>query len=262
MEAGFLALALAAYAVGIGLSAAATTPRRERFQRVSGWVLGAGWLFHLAAIVLRGLALGRLPLANLPEYLLVLGWVVLGLHLLVWFRSAVAAGALVLAPLAFVLGLVALLWPGSPRQLPPSQLDRWFGAHTVSSTAGMGCVAVAFAMSLTYLVQDRALKAKNRPRILRFLPSLDSSDRIGHLALLVGFPLLTVGIVTGALWSREVHHRFWVGGPKQTFPVLAWIVLSVVLYTRIVQGYTGRKSAYLTIFGFALGLLTVLGMTT
>lgn len=260
MVAGLLALALLSYAAGIGLNAVASAPRRGHLQGIAGWVLAAGWLLHLGAVVAKGVAEGRLPLASLPEYLLVLGWVVLGLHLLIWFRSGIAAGALVLAPLAFALGLVALFWPGPPTGLPPGQLRGLFLVHTTSSTLGMACVAVAFAMSLIYLLQDRALKAKNRPRVLRFLPSLDSADRIGHLALLWGFPLLTLGIVTGGLWSGEVHNRFWVGGPKQTFPVLAWGVLGVVLYSRIVQGFTGRRSAYLTIFGFALGLATVLGM--
>lgn len=262
MVAGFLALALLSYAAGIGLNALASAPRREHLQGIAAWILAVGWLLHLGAVVAQGVSAGRLPLASLPEYLLVLGWVVLGLHLLVWFRSGIAAGALVLAPLAFALGLVALLWPGRPAGLPPARLRGLFLVHTTSSTLGMACVAVAFAMSLIYLVQDRALKARNRPRILRFLPSLDSCDRIGHLALLWGFPLLTVGVVTGGLWSAEVHNRFWVGGPKQTFPLLAWCVLGIVLYSRIVQGFTGRRSAYLTIFGFALGLLTVLGMTT
>ncbi len=229
---------------------------------IAGWVFAAGWALHLGAVVGKGVSAGRLPLANLPEYLLVLGWVVLGLHLLVWFRSRIAASALVLAPLAFLMGLAALLWPARPGELPPAQQHGLFLAHTTLSTLGMASVAVAFAMSLIYLAQDRALKAKNRPRLLDFLPSLDRSDRIGHLALFWGFPLLTLGILTGALWSAEVHHRFWVGGPKQTFPVLAWIVLGIVLYVRVVQGLRGRRFAYLTIAGFTLGLLTVLGMTT
>jgi ABC-type transport system involved in cytochrome c biogenesis permease subunit len=123
----------------------------------------------------------------------------------------------------------------------------------------MAALCVAFGMSLVYLLQDGALKSK-RPRLLEVLPSLEVCDRVGYDAVLWGFPLLTLGILTGALWSASVHERLFRGGAKQTFSVLAWIVFAAVLYFRIARGFRGRKSAYLTIAGFALGLLTLLGM--
>jgi ABC-type uncharacterized transport system permease subunit len=125
----------------------------------------------------------------------------------------------------------------------------------------MGALCVAFAMALIYIAQDRALKAKRAPRMLERLPSLATCDRIGYHAVLWGFPLLTIGIATGqvVLWAK--HGTLWMGGPKQIFPILSWAVLAVLLYARLVRGFRGRKSAYLAIAGFALCLLTVLGMT-
>ena len=91
-------------------------------------------------------------------------------------------------------------------------------------------------------------------------PTLDRCDQIGHQSLVTGFVLLTVGIAAGVMVNETMHDRFWVPGPKQTPPLLAWIVLATILVARARLGFRGRKSAYLTIAGVVLGLLTAVGM--
>jgi len=98
-------------------------------------------------------------------------------------------------------------------------------------------------------------------RLLERLPSLQKADQIGVRSLTAGFVLLTLGIGTGVIVNAEVYQRLLVMGPKQVFPVLAWLVFAAILVARPLLGFRGRKSAYLTIAGFALGLMTVLGMT-
>jgi len=139
--------------------------------------------------------------------------------------------------------------------------DAWFVFHTTVSTLGMAFLSVAFAMSLIYLVQDRVLKSKKAFKLLERLPSLQKADDIGVRSLTVGFVLLTLGIGTGLIINSEVHERLMVLGPKQIFPILAWLVFASILVFRPMLGFRGRKSAYLTIAGFALGLATVIGMT-
>jgi ABC-type uncharacterized transport system permease subunit len=134
----------------------------------------------------------------------------------------------------------------------------WFVFHIVASTLGVAAFGVAFAMSLIYLTQDRALKMKWSMHILERLPSLQMCDRVGHEALLWGFPLLTAGILTGIATNLAVHDRLWSGGIKETAPLLA--LFGGLLYARVVKGYRGRRGAYLVILGFVLGLLSVLGM--
>ena len=76
-----------------------------------------------------------------------------------------------------------------------------------------------------------------------------------------GFILLSLGIVAGFVVNQLVHGQFWVPGIKQYLALLAWIVFAGVLSARVKLGFRGRKSAYLTITGVMLGLLTVAGMT-
>jgi ABC-type uncharacterized transport system permease subunit len=256
-----LPVALIAYFNGIFLAFTATARRSEAAQRGAEASFVLAWVLQIGAIAYEGVRVGYFPLTSGGDYLLVLSWIVLSLDLFVTLRWRITQASLILPPLAALMAFVALLIPARGVTIPRAQQTWWFGFHVGISVLGMGALCLAFAMALIYLMQDRALKAKRAPKVMERLPSLAACDRIGYHAVLWGFPLLTIGIATGqvVLWAK--HGTLWMGGAKQVFPILAWTVLAVLLYARLVRGFRGRKSAYLTIAGFALGLLTVLGMT-
>jgi ABC-type uncharacterized transport system permease subunit len=258
-----LPFSLIAYFVAIFLSIIGTLSRSAAARRAEIAMLSIAWLFHLGAIVREGIQDGGFPMANMSEYLLVLGWAVLSLHLWIWFRQHVDVVGLILPPLAALMALGALLL--GARDLPPVPMEQqrgWFVFHTALATLGTASLCVAFAMSVIYLFQDRALKAKRKLRLLERLPSLEVCDRIGYHAVLWGFPLLTLGIVTGLVWNWHLHGvLLGNNGYKQAFALLAWAVFALLLYARLARGFRGRKSAYMTIAGFAFALMVVLGMS-
>ena len=257
----FLPISVVGYLVAVFTATLRTVYRAEPARRATSVLLILTWFAHLGAVVQQGLRIGGLPLTTGPEYLLVLGWIVLTLHLLLWFRAHIDVSGLVLPPLAGVLCFVAMQRLGAGPARPDAPIDGWFVLHTTISTLSMAMLCVTFAMSVLYLVQDRALKAKRTRALLGRLPSLERTDRLGHRALVVGFVLLTIGIVAGAVVTLEAHERPREFGAKVVLPVLAWIIFAVVLGARAALGLRGRKSAYLTIAGFVLGLATVFGMT-
>jgi ABC-type uncharacterized transport system permease subunit len=258
-----LPFALIAYFAAIFLSFVGTLGRSAAARRGEITLLSLAWLLQLGAIVRQGHLVGGFPLTNVSEYLLVLGWVVLTFHLLVWFRQHVEAAGLILPPLAALMSLGALLLQA--RNIPPvpeAQQRGWFLFHTGLATVGTAALCVAFAMSLIYLFQDRALKTKRKLGVLERLPSLEACDRIGFHAVLWGFPLLTLGIVTGLVWNWHLHGvLLGNNGAKELFGLLAWAVFALLLYARLARGFRGRKSAYMTIAGFAFALMVVLGMS-
>jgi ABC-type uncharacterized transport system permease subunit len=262
MTASFLLpVTVIGYIVAIVMAGISTTYPSRTAHRVASIVYVLTWMFHTASVVREAVGNGRLPLANMAEYLLVLGWIVLSLHLYLWFRLKIEIAGLLLPPLAGIMTFASMqLMAGSP-SLSPAAPDGWFLVHTTVSTLGMAILCVAFAMSVIYLMQDRALKSRKTLRLLERLPSLQKSDQIGFRSLTIGFVLLTLGIGTGIVVNAGVYERLMVMGAKQIFPILAWVVFAAILVARPLLGFRGRKSAYLTITGFALGLLTMIGMT-
>jgi ABC-type uncharacterized transport system permease subunit len=257
----FLATAIVGYTLGIVMASLATVYRSLLARRIASIAFVLTWVAHLAAVVRASIEAGGIPLSSMGEYLLMLGWIVMTLHLYVWFRHRVYVAGLVLPPIAALSAIGAMQSLSDDPARGASGQGPWFLFHTTVATLGMAILSLAFAMSVIYLIQDRALKSKKTLRLIERLPSLEKADHVGHQALIVGFILLTLGIGTGVIINSNYHAQLWVPGPKQIFPLLAWIVFAVILASRTALGFRGRKSAYLTIAGFALGLLTILGMT-
>jgi len=261
MSFGIMPIALVGYIVSIVLVTISTVYRSTSARRAASVLFVLTWLAHLAVVVREAIAIGGVPLSNLAQYLLVFSFALLTLHLYVWFYFKVYVAGLVLPPLAAIAAFASMqLVPREAGRIA-FQPDALFLAHTTVATVGMAILGVSFAMSVLYLVQDRALKTKKTLGLLQRLPSLEKCDQIGYRALVVGFVLLTLGIATGIAINTEIYQRIWVWGAKGTFPVLAWVVFAMILVARTALGFRGRKSAYLTITGFALGILTVIGMT-
>ena len=203
MGEALLPAALIAYFSGIFLALLGVGTRSRGAQRAGIVSLGIAWCLHLAAIVRLAILTGHFPLSSMGEYLLVLSWAVLSAYLLLSLRFRMQGAGVLLPFLAFLMGATALAAPVKEIAVPDSHQQAWFIVHTTLATLGMAALCVAFGMSLIYLLQDAALKSKRTPRLLEVLPSLEVCDRVGYAAVLWGFPLLTLGILTGALWSAS-----------------------------------------------------------
>jgi ABC-type uncharacterized transport system permease subunit len=253
-----LGIALVVQAAGVALAALGELRRKVALTNAGAALLALAWALELAGVA-TFVASGAIPLRNGPEYMLTLGFLVLTLHLALWFRSRISAAALVLPPVSLLMLLVGYALQGG-REVGELPTRGWFFFHTIIATLGVAALAVAFAMSLLFLVKERALKEKRSLAVLERLPALESLDRLGFQYLLYGFPLLTLGIATGMVYAAAIHDRIWLWGVKEIFPLLAWIVFAIILWARFAGGVRGRRSAILVIAGFALALMTFFGM--
>lgn len=256
-----LPIALVAYIVGVFLASLATVYRFQFARGAASAVFVAAWAAHLAAIVSYARGMHRFPLSNGVEWLLVFGLAVMTLHLFLWFVWRIWVAGMVLPTVAAVAGFGGWALHSDLALESGTRRGGLFLFHTTVSTLGMAMLVVALAMSVIYLILDRALKTRQTLRVMDRLPPLDRCDHIGFQSLGIGFLLLTIGIATGVLVNASEYDRLWVPGVKQTFPLLAWIVFAIVLAARLKLGLRGRRSAYLTVLGVLLGLATVAGMT-
>jgi ABC-type uncharacterized transport system permease subunit len=162
-------------------------------------------------------------------------------------RFRIDALGLLVAPLglAFLLGTYFL---GKPVQEP--RLSAWFIAlHVMSNLLGVALFLLAGGAAALYLVQERRIKEKRHASRIGNLPPLDTLDAAEHRFLVYGFPLLTLGIVTGTYWA----HNLESGSPDELmrtiFGYATWLLIGGVLLLRAAAGWRGRRSAYGTILG-------------
>ncbi len=128
--------------------------------------------------------------------------------------------------------------------------------HIAANVLGVGLFVVAGASGVLYLFQERRLRHKLVGGAR--LPSLDALDRVTHRLLVAGFPLLTFGVVTGAVFARQLESSGGAALARTVFGFTTWLVLAGVLVARRVAGVRGRRAAYGTLAGVLCVLLVVL----
>jgi ABC-type uncharacterized transport system permease subunit len=117
--------------------------------------------------------------------------------------------------------------------------------------------ALAFAAGVAYILQERLLRRRQLSGVFQRLPSLDVLDAMGLRAVLVGFPLLTFGMITGTFWLlRSDGSEFYV---SQALGLVAWAIFASVIVLRVAAGWRGRKAAIGTMMGFVFTLLVLAG---
>ena len=92
------------------------------------------------------------------------------------------------------------------------------------------------------------------------LTLLESVDNLSYRIIGFGFPLLTIGIVAGAVWANEAWGSYWSWDPKETWALITWLVFAAYLHARITKSWQGKKPAILASIGFVVVWICYLGV--
>ncbi len=254
-----LRIALAAYGLGF-VASFVPAPGRLAAGRLTPWLTGAGWAAHTGSLVGLGIAMKGCPLATLPGVLSALAWSAVAVYLAAFWRWRLEVLHVLVLPLVLVVLFVSGRLPEEVIPVgEPLRPTLWI-VHLTVIIFGVAALFVTFAASVAYVLLDRALKSKSPRRFLPRLPSLEICDSVSQVSLRWAFPLMTLGIITGAVLSASLKHAFWAWQPQETLAVLAWAILAVVVVARQGWGWRGRKAALLTIVAFGCVLLRMLGV--
>jgi ABC-type transport system involved in cytochrome c biogenesis permease subunit len=177
-------------------------------------------------------------------------------------RQSKLNGLVVLvAPMAFVSVFVAGLRVGAGAG-PAVEVSggSWEHAHVLLAGAGLALLGLAGMAGSFYLAEHRRLKSK-RPIGARFrLPSLEALDRVNSVALGLGFPLLTLGVITGVFWASRATGRVWNGTPHELWSAIAWAIYAVVVALRFTRHQGARQAAASSVGGFIFLFFAVIGL--
>jgi len=255
----FQHIAAALYlAAGVGalLGLVLSAPRILTGARV-GLVLGAA-VQTLAFATLHRLQ--PMPaLTDLPLAISVMAWlgVVFGLVLTARIRLPGFVPAIAFA--AFLAAFQATL-PGDVARAADAGNGSIPHLHVLLASAGLAALGLAGLAGLFFLLEHRSLK-RRRPVARRIaLPSLEALDRVNRVALALGFPLLTFGVVTGVLWNEARSGRALAGGLHETWTVVAWLIYLGLVGLRFAGRQGARQAAASALAGFAFLVFAVVGV--
>jgi cytochrome c-type biogenesis protein CcsB len=228
-------------------------------HRIAYGFLLAGFLSHTLGLAMLVSQLRQMPVTTLPQTFSLFAWAIVGSYLAFQLKFNIRILGTFVSPLAVVFMLLSSAIPG--RVIPNSQLFKsfWLTLHVATTFIGMAIFALAFCAGIMYLLQERQIKSKSFGLLYRRLPSLEVLDSLNYVCLTFGFPLITIGLISGFVYAGAVWQSFWHWDPKEILSVVTWLIYAVLLHERLAVGWRGRRAAIMAIIGFSVILVTFVG---
>jgi cytochrome c-type biogenesis protein CcsB len=231
------------------------------------WV---GFIANTGAIGMRwyeAYAMGyeQAPLSNLYESVVFFAWAILLIYLMFDLKYKQRAIGAFVIPFAFG-GMIWAQWSldATIAPLVPALQSNWLTYHVITCFIGYAAFAMACGVSIMYLVkvskEEKSAEESPVGGLLGIFPSAKVLDDLNYKAIMLGFPMLTLGIITGAAWANYAWGTYWSWDPKETWSLIVWFIYAAFLHARFTRGWVGRRAAWLSIFGFAATIFCYLGV--
>nr|AUJ22928.1 cytochrome c biogenesis protein [Coccomyxa sp. SUA001] len=241
----------------------------------------------LAGLLLaRWFTSGHFPLSNLYESLLFLSWGFTAFHLIMEIISRSDLFGIVTSPVALLTHAFASFSLPKEMQkttaLVPALQSNWLMMHVTVMMISYVALISGSLLALAFLVVNyydkKTLENSGLPGLTAsqgfgvpsdgfgvslngsFSPFAQTLDNLSYRTLGLGFPLLTIGILSGAVWANEAWGSYWSWDPKETWALITWLVFAIYLHTRLSKGWRGNKPALIAVAGFFVVWICYLGV--
>lgn len=240
--------------------------QNKKLGTMSTSILIIGLVLHSVGLVFRWLethqtGYGYIPLSNMYESLVFFSWTIVLIYLILEFKYNHKIIGVFVTPFAFLaIAMTSIIPSISPKITPlmPALQSNWLTIHVTTCFFGYAAFTVSFGISILYLIRDR--KGGQEERESRWLPALPILDEINYKLIIIGFPMLTLGIITGAAWANYAWGSYWSWDPKETWSLITWFIYAAFLHARFTRDWRGRKAAILSIIGFGAVIFTYFGV--
>jgi ABC-type uncharacterized transport system permease subunit len=247
-------LSAALYAVACGAFfvhlARGTKPSAHWAMRT----LAAAMAAHATYLISDFAISGRHPLEGIQQTLAVLSLLIALAYLATMRRHGMTAIGAFITPVT----LLMLLGAGLRSSLPPVPehvVSALLPVHIAMNVLGLVAFTLAFAAAVGYVIQERLLRTKHVIGVFQRLPALEELDSLGGRFVTIGFPMFTLGLMLGIVWAAQQSAL----SAAQGFAMLAWLFFGIVLLTRAVAGWNGRRAAIGTMLGFMCAMVALGG---
>lgn len=241
--------------------------RKEIVGKLATYLTIVALIASTSAIILRMITSGHPPLSNGYEFLLTFVAGILAVYLFAEFRYKLRSLGAFVMPIPFLLLMFIIMSMGPDERIaqavPPALKSQWLTFHVLTAMFAYGAFAVSFGLGIMYLLKysktENGKKLSPKAIVARF-PALEKLDELSYKVVGFAFPLLTLCIITGAIWANYAWGTYWSWDPKETWSLITWIIYAGYLHARLMYGWKGKRAAWLALFGFLAVLFTFFGV--
>ncbi len=233
--------------------------KKNKMAKIGSILLLIGFVLHTAAILIRGINAGRLPMTNQYEFASAFAWGLCLVSLIFIYRYHFQALGTFSAPVIFRIIGYAAMESKDVHELMPALRSNWLGFHVSTAIVAYGAFGVSFAISFMFLLRDRM---EDSAFWKAHVPDKEKLDLISYRAVSLGLLFLTFTIITGAIWAERAWGTYWSWDPKETWSLITWIIYMIYLHLRLRRGWHGRSAAIFAVVGFICVIFTYIGVNT
>ena len=216
-------------------------------------------IVHAIGVVLRGIAANRVPWANMYEFSITGSLIVVVIFLFsLLIRDVRLIATFISGITLLVLGLATSVWYIKVKTLMPALQSYWLVIHVLVAVLATAFFSIATAFAVVYLLRDAAWLAKAKGklfgfvrRVIELFPSSDKLEKSAYRFNIIGFILWSFTLIAGAIWAERAWHRYWGWDTKEVWTFIIWTIYAGYLYANATRGWTGKRSAWLALVGFA-----------
>ncbi len=234
---------------------------KKATSKIALYLAAMGFLFHTGNIIIRYVQGGHIPVTNMHEATSFFSWCILLLFFFHEFRYKLGMLSSFIMPIVFLFMFSSSIFPREIKVLSPALQSYWFGIHVILAFLGDAAFAMACGIGIMYLIQERFVKSKHLGGLFQKLPSLQTLDEINYHLITLGFPLLTLAMITGVIWANSAWGSYWRWDPKEVWSLITWLIYALVLHLRLSIGWRGKKAAILSIAGFIIVIFAFIGVS-
>ncbi|PKN51390.1 MAG: hypothetical protein CVU55_12195 [Deltaproteobacteria bacterium HGW-Deltaproteobacteria-13] len=256
-------LELLSFKIALTLCAASTVGylfsllvKQVKLAKFSTWILAAAFGFLTVKFLFVIINSSWFINPDSRDFFSLCAWSVCAVYLVLQFKTKTRVLGAFISPF-ILLFMIAAAGEEAGRALRPQNLQNWLTAvHLLWTIIGEAFFAIASCAGIMFIIQNRLLKNKKLGGMIRLLPSLNDLDRINHLCLLWGFPLVSVGIIAGVVFAQISWKTGWLIDPKIIWTFAGWIIYGFLLHQRLAIGWKGYRMAVFSGAAFIILLLS------
>ena len=233
---------------------------KKTVERIAFVFSTVGVLFGLAFMITRWVKTGHPPMVRLFELTILFSWMIMVIGIVVSVRFKLGWLHPVAAIVVAICMAATAFMDSTVQPLVPALQSNWLTFHVITCFVSYAGFAVAFLIGLAYYIMRLGAAVHMTSSGAISDETTRVFEAVMYKCVLFGVPLLTIGIVTGAVWANSAWGTYWSWDPKETWSLITWIIYAMYLHLRKRPFWRGTRSIVFNMLGFAAVLFTWFGV--
>jgi cytochrome c-type biogenesis protein CcsB len=254
--------------------------RAKALRWIAFGILSGAFILNTALVLQRWYEANHAPMSDKYESFVFFAWSIALVYLIMELVTIFIArvhesrlgiiGALQCVLSAWMLHL-AINTDSSIKELPPALQSNWLIVHVINYFISYSALSISFSAAIVYLIYRAIYHGKAKEIVMSGADSQLSKDitfdKLAYISVTIGFPFLTVGLITGSIWAKGAWGTYWGWDPKEVWSLISWLVYLAYLHLPMILPKTKIKKTFspillsiVLLIAFPIVLFTFMGM--